>query len=57
MTEPAQIVRDRLLAVALDGGHAVERVEVARIALAPRQQTGRQRDPFSQAFVGYATSK
>jgi quercetin dioxygenase-like cupin family protein len=54
MTEPAQIVRDRLLAVALDAGHAVERVEVARIALAPRQQTGRHHHPCP--VVGYVAA-
>jgi quercetin dioxygenase-like cupin family protein len=39
------IVREHLLAAALEGAPAIERVEVARIALAPLQETGRHRHP------------
>lgn len=42
---PAEIVREHLLAAALDRQAAVERVEVARIVLAPGEKTGRHHHP------------
>jgi quercetin dioxygenase-like cupin family protein len=41
MTKDTPIVREPLLATDLDGTPAIERVRGARIALAPRQATGR----------------
>jgi quercetin dioxygenase-like cupin family protein len=46
-----EIVRKHLLEAALTGEPVIERVEIARIELAPLQETGRHRHPC--AVVGY----
>ena len=43
--QPRPILRQDLLTAALDGGRRVDRLEVKRIELAPRQPTGLHRHP------------
>jgi quercetin dioxygenase-like cupin family protein len=45
MPEPVPIVRQSLLTAAIHGQTPVERVEVARIELAPAQEVGLHRHP------------
>jgi len=45
------IVREHLLEAALAGAPGIERVEIARIELAPLQETGRHHHPCT--VVGY----
>lgn len=52
--EPAPIVRESLLSAAIAGPTSVERIEVARIELAPSQASGRHRHPCQ--VVGYVVS-
>ena len=54
MPEGVPIVRQRLLAGAIDGEARVERVEVARIELAPGQEAGLHLHPCP--VVGYVVS-
>jgi len=51
MTKHPQTVRQHLLAAALDGTPAIERVQAARIMLEPRGATGRRH--HSCPVVGY----
>lgn len=51
--EPAPVMRESLLSTALEGA-SVERIEVARIELAPSQATGRHFHPGH--VVGYVVS-
>ena len=51
VADPTPIVREGLLSAALAGGTPVERVEVARIELAPSQAAGRHFHPCH--VVGY----
>ena len=48
------IVREQLLQAALEGEPAIERVEIARIELAPLQEAGRHRHPCT--VVGYVAA-
>jgi quercetin dioxygenase-like cupin family protein len=52
--DPPPIVRESLLTAVLDGAPAVERVQVARIELAPGQETGLHLHPC--AVFGLITS-
>jgi quercetin dioxygenase-like cupin family protein len=54
VSDPRPIVRESLLTAVLDGAPAVERVQVARIELAPGQETGLHVHPG--AVVGLVTS-
>jgi quercetin dioxygenase-like cupin family protein len=54
VSEPAPITRESLLQAALAGATTVERVEVARVELAPRQPAGRHFHPCD--VVGYIVS-
>ena len=52
--EPAPVVRESLLSAAMAGLTSVERIEVARIELAPSQAAGRHFHPCH--VVGYVVS-
>lgn len=54
MPDPAPITRESLLSAALADGTTVERVEMARIELAPGQPAGRHFHPCD--VVGYIVS-
>ncbi len=54
MSSGQNIVRDHLLEAALAGETVVERVQVARIELGPRQEAGRHRHPCT--VVGYVAA-
>jgi quercetin dioxygenase-like cupin family protein len=54
MPEPASIHRENLLSAVLAGPPSVERVEVARVELAPGQPAGRHFHPCD--VVGYVVS-
>ncbi|HUA05987.1 MAG TPA: cupin domain-containing protein [Solirubrobacteraceae bacterium] len=51
MAEPAPIVREGLLSAEIAGGTTVERIETARVELAPSQAAGRHFHPCH--VVGY----
>jgi quercetin dioxygenase-like cupin family protein len=54
MPEPTPIIRDALLSAVLDEAPSVERVQMARIQLAPGQAAGRHFHPCD--VVGYIVS-